>query len=529
MGFLAVATGERAELEVKTMARRLSHRVGGRLSPDWLRISKARIKVGRGARPIPAVLVGTRDGGVAPSTSTPSTSPSTSTSSSSSSPGSGKLLGLLHLPMMPGVPELALPEEDLPDSEPSVVYCDGHPPDAFALAAAWDDGPLLLARGLLGLRPLYYLERDGQPVAFASEMKALCPLGEDIRTFPPGHAFINGRFVRLTSLSEWGSKPLGDPGAAARELVRLVEEAVKRGYQTWLEALADTSGAEKAPVAVFLSGGIDSSVVAAAAASVLGRGKLLSFAVGTRDSQDLPWARLVAQHLGIRHIQKVFGEDDVNEVLPDVIYHLESFDPPLVRSSVANYLVAGMAAEAGCRLAYCGEGGDELFAGYSYLKNIKPRDRVARELITLLETGHANGFQRVDRMMSAFGLEARVPLSAPDLVAFAMRVPVEWKLHPDTGQEKWLLRQAFRDRLPRAIVERPKAKFYEGSGIQGLMARVADARISDAEFERGRDREVEPGLVLETKEKMLYYRIFREHFPHRSLLETIGWTRTVQN
>jgi len=505
MGFVAVATGEKAELDVRAMARRLGHREGGRPSSGRVRIAKTRVKVRRGTRPVPAALTGTCDGALEPL-------------------GGDDVMGLLDLP---GVPGLNLPGDALPEEEPSVLYCDGHPPDAFAIAVAWENGPLLLARGPLGLRPLYYLERDGRPVAFASEMKALCPLGEEIRTFPPGHAFVNGRFVRLTNLAEWGTASLRDPASAAREVARLVEDAVRRGYRTWVESLDDAAEAERVPVAVFLSGGIDSSVVAAAAASVLGPEMLLSFAVGTRDSEDLPQARLVARHLGIRHTEMVFGKAEVNEVLPDVIYHLESFDPPLVRSSVANYLVAKLAADAGCRVAYCGEGGDELFAGYSYLKEIEPRDRVADELLTLLEGGHANGFQRVDRMMSAYGLEARVPLSAPDLVAFAFRVPVEWKLHPETGQEKWLLREAFRDRLPRAIIERPKAKFYEGSGIESLMAQVADTHISDADFEKGRAREVGPGLVLETKEKMFYYRIFREHFPHRSLLDTIGWTRTV--
>jgi len=506
MGFLAVATGEKAEMDVRAMALRMGHRERGRLAARP-RISRTRVRFGRAAGRVPVAFAGTFDGGLADT-------------------GAESVTGFLDVP---GVPAVSLPGDDLPEGEPAVLYCDGHPPDAFAIAAAWDDGTLFLVRGPLGLRPLYYLERDGRPVAFASEMKALCPLGKDIRTFPPGHAFVNGRFIQLTNLADWGSDPLRDPKAAAGEVARIIEDAVRRGYESWLDSLGDESGAADAPPGVFLSGGIDSSVVAAAAASTLGPERLMSFAVGTSGSADLPQARLVADHLGIRHTERIFGEAEVSEVLPDVIYHLESFDAPLVRSSVANYLVAGMAADAGCRLAYCGEGGDELFAGYSYLKDIRPRGRVADELLTLLEGGHANGFQRVDRMMSAHGLEARVPLSAPELVAFSFRVPIEWKLHPETGQEKWLLREAFQGRLPESIIDRPKAKFYEGSGIEDLMTRVAEAEVSDADFEREHLREAAPGLVLETKEEMLYYRIFCEHFPHGSLLDTIGWTRTVKD
>jgi asparagine synthase (glutamine-hydrolysing) len=408
----------------------------------------------------------------------------------------------------------------LRDRAPDAVLCDGHPPDAFALAAAWDDGTLLLARGALGLRPLYYLERDGRPAFFASEIKALCPLGSEIHTFPPGHVCINGHFQRATQVREpagGGSSVHGAREAAAR-LSHLLEEAVVRGLP------ADGGSA---PVGVFLSGGVDSSVVAAAAAGRIGPDRLRSFVVGTPGSEDIPQACLVADHLGISHEEFLFAEDDVARVLPDVIYHLESFDAPLVRSSVANYLASRMAARAGCRYVLCGEGGDELFAGYAYLKDIRPRRRVAEELLTLLEGGHANGFQRVDRMTAAFGLEARVPLSAPDVAAFALGVPLEWKIHPETGQDKWLLREAFRGRLPDSIINRPKAKFYEGSGSEDKMERVSDRLVGDDELERERGREVGPGMTLDTKEQLLYYRLFRERFPHRSILETIGWTRTV--
>ncbi len=499
MGYLVIATGERAAAEVRLMERRLGHRARGR--PRVVRsVRPAHLTAGQREAPVPAVLAGT--------VQVPTAVPLPAALSG------------------PGRRPATRSGFELPAGDPAVVVCDGHPPDAFALAALWEDGSIVLARGPLGLRPLYYLERDGRPASFASEMKALCPLGPDIRAFPPGHVFVNGQFHRVTRVADLATDAPRDADAAAVELARLVEEAVERGCRSGAVSFEE---GHSAPVAVFLSGGIDSSVVAAAAASRLGPDRLRSFAVGTADSTDLPLARLVARHLGIRHTEQVFGEEEVREVLPDVIYHLESFDAPLVRSSVANYLVGRMAAEAGCRLALCGEGGDELFAGYSYLKTLQPRRRVAEELVTLLEGGHANGFQRVDRMTAAHGLEARVPLSAPDLVAFAMGVPLDWKIHPESGQEKWLLRQAFRDRLPRAVVERPKAKFYEGSGTESLMLRVADSLVSDADLEREQGREIGPGLLLDTKEKLLYYRIFREYFPHRSVLETIGWTRTLEH
>jgi len=496
MGVLLIATGEKAEADLQAMEGRLRHRTGGR-SPCRPRVRETRMGADRPPRSVPAALAGTLP--PAPEGA-----------------AGREVTRIFEIPAARSV--------TLPEGEPQVVLCDGHPPDAFTLAAVWEDGSILLARDPLGLRPLYYLEEGGRPVAFASEVKALCALGDEIKVFPPGHVFVNGEFHRLVRLADWVSESDLDASSAAARLARLVEDAVERGYAS---GVAQPAGAGEAAVGLLLSGGVDSSVVAAAAVARLGSEKLLSFAAGTSDSEDLPRARQVAEHLGLRHTEYVFGVNEVAEVLPDVIYHLESFDAPLVRSSVANYLIAREAAAAGCRLVYCGEGGDELFAGYHYLKDIEPRDRVTDELLVLLEGGHANGFQRVDRMTAAHGLEARVPLSAPDLVAAAFQVPVDWKIHPETGQEKWLLREAFRDRLPHEVVERPKAKFYEGSGIEGVMARVAETQVSDADLEKDRGREVAPGVTLDTKEQVLYYRIFREHFPQESVVETIGWTRTV--
>ncbi|RJQ09847.1 MAG: asparagine synthase [Bacillota bacterium] len=515
MGLIGLTTGEQAEEKLEALVAKMAHRAGGRqvrsLAVDAGPAGFDAWTAGRGAldRPGGRVAIG--------GTECPGPVPDLKT--------------LLSFPDAAAI--------SLPDRPPRFFVCDGSLPDSFALAAAWEDGSVVLARGPLGLRPLYYLDLDSpdrgggrRPVAFASTIKALAEQagGEGrIRTFPPGHLYAGCRFHRFTRVRDWPRLPVpaGDPAGAASALRDLVGDAVERGCQAGasLEDGRDDRVRVEPPAGLFLSGGIDSSVVAAAAVERLGAADLRSFSVGTLDSEDLPKARLVAERLGLRHTERVIDEDDVVRVLPRVIEHLESMDAPLVRSSVANYVVAGMAAEAGCGQALCGEGGDELFAGYAYLKDFDSEKAVDAELLALLEGGHSNGFQRVDRMTSAHGLEARVPLSAPALLAFALRVPLDWKIH--SGQEKWILRQAYAQDLPDDVVERPKAKFYEGSGMEGLMSRVAYRLVSDADFRRWRGKEVAPGHPLNTKEEILYYRLFREHIPHPSALETIGWTRTL--
>lgn len=506
MGLVALVTGDQVAEQARTIEAKLRHRIRGRRTTG-VTARHTRVRLGAGAATLPAVALGSVSDGQALAPNQDWSSLRKATGLSLLEPATGR---------------------------PAVLFCDGHPPDAYAMVAVWDDGRLMAARGPLGLRPLYYLERGGRPVAFASEMKALCPLGAEVRVFPPGHVYMDGRFRRVTTVADLAKADAVPPppevpataDAAAAELARLIDDAVERGYHSAFEGAAGKS--VDAPVAIFLSGGVDSSVIAAAAVDRLGPDRIRCFSVGTVGSADLPQARLVAEHLGVFHREFIFGSAEAERVLEQVIYHLESIDPPLVRSSVANYLVAEMAAQAGCHLAYCGEGGDELFAGYSYLKRMRPRNRVAAELITLLEGGHANGFQRVDRMTAAHGLEARVPLSAPDIVAFALGVPLEWKLHPETGQEKWLLRQAYRDRLPATIVERPKAKFYEGSGMDDVMNEIADRLVAEGEFGEAVAEAAREGLRLETREQALYWRIFRKRFPQPSLLDTIGWTRTIE-
>jgi asparagine synthase (glutamine-hydrolysing) len=92
------------------------------------------------------------------------------------------------------------------------------------------------------------------------------------------------------------------------------------------------------PVGVSLSGGLDSSIVSMLACE--GTEQLHSFAVGVEGSEDLPAARLMAEHLNTQHHELVYTAQDMVDALPDVLYYLETFDPALVRSAIPNYFLA---------------------------------------------------------------------------------------------------------------------------------------------------------------------------------------------
>ncbi len=267
-------------------------------------------------------------------------------------------------------------------------------------------------------------------------------------------------------------------------------------------------------VGAWLSGGLDSSVIASLA-SICCK-PFHTFAAGLPGSPDIKYARILANYIKSEHHEAIVKIKDIIAILPEVIYHLESFDAWLVRSSVMNYLVARLASQY-VPSVFSGEGGDELFAGYDYLKSINPAD-LYDELIDITSRLHNTALQRVDRCASAHGTEAHVAFLDPDVVDFAMRIPARYKIH--NGIEKWILRQAMVDDLPATILNRPKAKFWQGAGVWELLAQYAEIQITDSDFSR--ERHLHNGWLLNSKEELLYYRIFREQLGEFDDLSWMG-------
>ncbi|MGQ9663395.1 MAG: asparagine synthase-related protein [Kiritimatiellia bacterium] len=228
----------------------------------------------------------------------------------------------------------------------------------------------------------------------------------------------------------------------------------------------------------WLSGGLDSSALVALARPWTK--KLHTFAGGLPGAPDLHFARAVAEYLGTEHHEIMLSPKDLLRILPDVIYHLESFDALLVRSSIVNFMLAKAMAEY-VPATLSGEGSDELFAGYEYRKQIPP-DKLENELLDLTARLHNTALQRVDRCASAHGLVAHLCFLDPYVVEFALRIPTKFKLYGSV--EKWILRKAIAGLLPQTVVERTKAKFWQGSGVGDLLAEHAERTITDNDFRR---------------------------------------------
>ena len=317
---------------------------------------------------------------------------------------------------------------------------------AFAIS---NGESLFLARDPIGIKPLYYGIRGestpDQVICFASELKALVDKADVVKEFPPGTCYISGTgFKPYYVVPEL--KPRDLPAERLRESLRetLEEAVVKR-------LMSDV------PLGAFLSGGLDSSIIAAIVRKHMGI--LHTFAVGIEGSRDLEAARIVARHIESIHHEYVYTAEEVLEKLPEIVYHLESFDQDLVRSAIPCYFCSRLAAEH-VKVILTGEGADELFAGYRYYRGISDPDALHIELRRSVTALHNVNLQRVDRLTMAHGLEGRVPFLDLAVVELAQVIPPHLKLYEkEDGQlvEKWILRQACEDLLPPEILWRARS------------------------------------------------------------------------
>ncbi len=371
----------------------------------------------------------------------------------------------------------------------------------WAFCVADEDGGVWLGRDPLGVKPLYWAHHDGRVLA-ASELQAFpASVRADVEEFPPAHVWTpDGGLQPYVDLHV-------DPLGGAEEVGADFEtrEAAQRAVRETLVVAVRERMMADVPVGVFLSGGLDSSVVAAIMARVSDR-PVHSFAAGTPGSSDLAAARVVADALGLVHHERVYTDDDVVEVLPRVVEATESYEPSLIRSAVPNYLLSELAARH-VKVVLTGEGADELFAGYHHLRDLS-EDDLRDALVDGVAALHHLNLQRCDRVTMAHGLEARVPFLARDMLAVAQRIPIGWKLLGEDGQEKRLLREAFGGWIPEEILWRRKEQFGDGSGTADAMNRVTDSLVPDADWSAVRFA----GLpAARTREELGYQRIFAEH------------------
>ncbi len=372
----------------------------------------------------------------------------------------------------------------------------------------------LIARDPIGIVPLYTGRDEHGRLYVASEMKALNGVCVDIEVFPPGHFLTRGMEAPAQYYApEWRDyEAVRNGPAEPLQLRQALERAVHRHLMT------------DVPYGVLLSGGLDSSLVAAITARFAARRvedddrseawwpRLHTFAIGLEGSPDVAAAQQVADMLGTAHHAFQFTVQEGLDALGDVIYHIESYDTTTVRASTPMYLLARRIRAMGIKMVLSGEGSDELFGGYLYF-HMAPDDREFHdELVRKLDALHLYDCARANKAMAAWGVEARVPFLDREFIDAAMRTAPAAK-RPGAGRmEKAILREAGRGLLPDAILWRQKEQFSDGVGygwIDALKAH-AEAAVSDAQMAMAARRY--PVNTPTGKEAYLYRSIFERHF-----------------
>lgn len=312
----------------------------------------------------------------------------------------------------------------------------------------------------------------GQPrpvarIVFASELKAL-PL-EDchlVESFPPGHYAA----YNLKTLNRIGFEAYHTVPWLKHTLLENKESATHAIFNGLMSAVEKRMMTER-PVAALLSGGLDSSLIAALVQRKLkavGAPSLKTFSIGFEGSEDLRYARIVADAIQSDHTEIIMTPDEFWAAIPEVIRDIESFDITTVRASVGNWLVSReIARRTDCKVVFNGDGSDEVFGGYKYFYNAPSDEEFEAETGRLLNDIQFFDVLRSDRSISSHGLEARTPFLDKQFVATAKAISTQLRCpNKEKGIiEKDILRSAFSRGdtiLPTEVLWRKKEAFSDG-------------------------------------------------------------------
>ncbi|MGJ1420818.1 asparagine synthase B [Sphingobacterium spiritivorum] len=400
---------------------------------------------------------------------------------------------------------------------------------AFALYDASKD-IFLVARDHMGIIPLYYGTDERGQFFVSSELKSLEGFCTQMDQFPPGHYLYSadGLSPQRWYQRDWDAyDTVKDADTDIDKLRTALEDAVHR------QLMSDV------PYGVLLSGGLDSSVIAAITKKFASKRiesgdqeeawypQLHSFAVGLKGAPDLIAAQRAADHIGTIHHEINFTIQEGLDAIRDVIYHLETYDVTTIRASTPMYLLARVIKSMGIKMVLSGEGSDELFGGYLYFHKAPNAQEFHEETVRKLKKLYLYDCLRANKSLAAWGVEGRVPFLDKEFIDVAMTINPKDKMIKDGRMEKWVVRKAFEDYLPESIAWRQKEQFSDGVGYSWIdtLKAQAEEKVSDAEFATAADRF--PVNTPKNKEEFLYRTIFESHFPSEAASKTVPSVKSV--
>ncbi len=381
----------------------------------------------------------------------------------------------------------------------------------------------LIARDHMGIIPLYMgWDQDGT-FYVASELKALEGVCSKIELFPPGH-YLDSKVGEIKSWyqRDWMEYDMVKENETDIKILRTaLEEAVHR------QLMSDV------PYGVLLSGGLDSSITSAIAKKYAEKRiesddkdaawwpQLHSFATGLENSPDLAAAQKVADHLGTIHHEIKFTIQEGIDAIRDVIYHLETYDITTIRASTPMYLMARAIKAMGIKMVLSGEGADEIFGGYLYFHKAPSAKEFHEETVRKLDKLHMYDCLRANKSLAAWGIEGRVPFLDKAFMDIAMNINPLDKMINGERMEKWILRKAFEDLLPKSVVWRQKEQFSDGVGYSWIdtLKELVEKEVTGKQLANAHLKF--PIQTPTSKEEFYYRSIFAEYFPSEAAAKSV--------
>lgn len=365
----------------------------------------------------------------------------------------------------------------------------------------WQKNIGYVGRDPIGVNSLYIGNDKNGNVLVSSEAKTMIGKCVSIDMFKNGtyqvfgfddvyrpHLSIIGQYFRV---NEYYFKPLLETSTenAALMVKKLLENSVKKRLMA------------EVPFGVLLSGGLDSSLVAAIT-SKLSNKPINTFSIGLKGAPDLKYAKIVADHIGSIHHEFNFTVEEGIECLRKIIWHLETFDVTTIRASIPMFLLSKKIKELGFKMVLSGEGADEILGGYLYFHQAPDVKEFHKECVSRVENLSYFDCLRANKSTMAHGLEARVPFLDKEFLDKVLPISKELKLNNNI--EKYILRKAFDENasyLPDEILWRQKEQFSDGVGYHWI--------DSLKEF---CEKEVDTPIEGLTKEATYYYNLYKDIF-----------------
>ena len=257
--------------------------------------------------------------------------------------------------------------------------------------------------------------------------------------------------------------------------------------------------------ALLLSGGLDSSILA----SIVNPTFTWTIGFG-KDSMDLSFARRVATKYSKKHTEIILTDLELLNIINEIIHLFKTFDPIEIRNSCVMYAGLSKVSEEGISTIMTGDGGDELFAGYNYLKRYFSDTQMLRaELQRLWDTMHFSS-NLIGRKV---GIEVKTPFLDEKFMYYVKCIDIVKMIgeHVNELWGKFILRKCYEYELGAEIVWRTKLAQEQGAGtikIRDLLIKNLD----DISYKEHTTKALSEGVIIKDKEHLYYYKIFRNYF-----------------